>query len=97
MIRRPPRSTLFPYTALFRSRGSVPCSDGSADEDRNAQSGAGDWCPKERQDTRLTTSHQITSYAFFYLTIQSLHEIVDQAPLGPYCIRRGRGDPASRY
>src|SRR3712207_8149056 len=31
MIRRPPRSTLFPYTTLFRSRGSVKCA-----EERNA-------------------------------------------------------------
>src|SRR3712207_9342431 len=29
MIRRPPRSTLFPYTTLFRSRGRLWCSDGS--------------------------------------------------------------------
>ena len=30
MIRRPPRSTLFPYTTLFRSDGAVPESDGPA-------------------------------------------------------------------
>src|SRR3712207_7572266 len=29
MIRRPPRSTLFPYTTLFRSRGRVPAWDGA--------------------------------------------------------------------
>src|SRR2546426_6732809 len=28
MIRRPPRSTLFPYTTLFRSRGEAPAGDG---------------------------------------------------------------------
>src|SRR3712207_7157940 len=28
MIRRPPRSTLFPYTTLFRSRGGLRCRDG---------------------------------------------------------------------
>src|SRR2546427_3697515 len=33
MIRRPPRSTLFPYTTLFRSRGD----DAQADDDRQAQ------------------------------------------------------------
>src|SRR2546430_13650585 len=31
MIRRPPRSTLFPYTTLFRSRGPVPLADFAAD------------------------------------------------------------------
>src|SRR3712207_8386892 len=31
MIRRPPRSTLFPYTTLFRSGGLVPCGDPRAE------------------------------------------------------------------
>src|SRR2546428_10295083 len=36
MIRRPPRSTLFPYTTLFRSPGSLPCSCQCAVHDRHA-------------------------------------------------------------
>src|SRR6266446_2542078 len=62
MIRRPPRSTLFPYTTLFRSR--LPSSD---DVDQYARSdiwhpGAGD-----RKSTRLNSSHLVISYAVFCL------------------------------
>src|SRR5258708_28697228 len=81
MIRRPPRSTLFPYTTLFRSRANT----------------ATDWAPmsmvetvvnlkpesewrrgmtqdrlvaemdQDRKSTRLNSSHQIISYAVFCL------------------------------
>src|SRR2546422_8434097 len=34
MIRRPPRSTLFPYTTLFRSRSPHKCQDGPQDRNR---------------------------------------------------------------
>src|SRR5205814_3630085 len=63
MIRPPPRSTLFPYTTLFRSeRGGaaelgVPRADG-ADRRRNAQ---------DRKSTRLNSSHLGISYAVFCL------------------------------
>src|SRR6266511_5250413 len=60
MIRRPPRSTLFPYTTLFRSpcpsRRSIACSTArppSAHEDRKS--------------TRLNSSHVKISYAVFCL------------------------------
>src|SRR5258708_18037797 len=63
MIRRPPRSTLFPYTTLFRS--------GSAGDDRGNQPvqevhhdpAAGE----DRKSTRLNSSHRIISYAVFCL------------------------------
>src|SRR5258708_22093783 len=67
MIRRPPRSTLFPYTTLFRS----PHSDwdflcyGNRDQHRERRRQlrlAGD-----RKSTRLNSSHQIISYAVFCL------------------------------
>src|SRR5437899_5359343 len=62
MIQRPPRSTLFPYTTLFRSRlngdqGSQP----SADNDGVADP-IGD-----RKSTRLNSSHLGISYAVFCL------------------------------
>src|SRR5438552_4699307 len=81
MLRRPPRSTLFPYTTLFRS------SQGS----RNAERHAGDLLARQeraarparrlgqrpgrrgraadqdRKSTRLNSSHQIISYAVFCL------------------------------
>src|ERR1022692_5163298 len=61
MIRRPPRSTLFPYTTLFRS----VCNAG-IDWQRNrlvgaARSGA------DRKSTRLNSSHLVISYAVFCL------------------------------
>src|SRR5438552_13684859 len=67
MIRRPPRSTLFPYTTLFRSvvaeavaalRDVAHAGRGPAD--RRA-------LPVDRKSTRLNSSHQIISYAVFCL------------------------------
>src|SRR6516164_10923894 len=63
MIRRPPRSTLFPYTTLFRSlsevlparprpRPAIPCAAGPA---------------RDRKSTRLNSSHSSISYAVFCL------------------------------
>src|ERR1022692_3540731 len=63
MIRRPPRSTLFPYTTLFRSTGGTSPRDGIDDPrpvDRTI--GAGD-----RKSTRLNSSHLVISYAVFCL------------------------------
>src|SRR5258708_25893966 len=69
MIRRPPRSTLFPYTTLFRShpgegRGQIPAEDPQADIplQRAAQADH-----RDRKSTRLNSSHQIISYAVFCL------------------------------
>src|SRR2546430_12148941 len=73
MIRRPPRSTLFPYTTLFRSgeRGSMQRgkSMGFANSmgevmaiDDAAEMDAGD-----RKSTRLNSSHSQISYAVFCL------------------------------
>src|SRR6266581_3819008 len=62
MIRRPPRSTLFPYTTLFRSR---PATDAEhvAPRRRKTRSGAG----PDRKSTRLNSSHPSISYAVFCL------------------------------
>src|SRR2546422_7710240 len=67
MIRRPPRSTLFPYTTLFRSpaaRGAVGLTPAAwlADAARARGAGAGD-----RKSTRLNSSHGYISYAVFCL------------------------------
>src|SRR5258708_19510243 len=66
MIRRPPRSTLFPYTTLFRS-GTLPFA-----RDRRELGNRPDavYVPrfrKDRKSTRLNSSHQIISYAVFCL------------------------------
>src|SRR5689334_24780679 len=63
MIRRPPRSTLFPYTTLFRSRRQPVVSDGSP-----FQAGVGGRLERrDRKSTRLNSSHSSTSYAVFCL------------------------------
>src|SRR5947199_2430261 len=78
MIRRPPRSTLFPYTTLFRSArpsatstaspGARPCRPGdrtAPQDDRTAPTR--DRIPEDRKSTRLNSSHLGISYAVFCL------------------------------
>src|SRR5438270_3400776 len=80
MIRRPPRSTLFPYTTLFRSSDNQ-ISRRSRDQTRKKpsgrwtginrrKSGGRRWRWSNRQDrksTRLNSSHSQISYAVFCL------------------------------
>src|SRR5215216_7006691 len=69
MIRRPPRSTLFPYTTLFRSRrraAGVASFELEAARVDAARVHAQDVSRRPRLDrksTRLNSSHQIISYA----------------------------------
>src|SRR6478752_8136647 len=65
MIRRPPRSTLFPYTTLFRSphRATRP--------DRWPGPGPSD--AGDRKSTRLNSSHGYISYAVFCLKKKKKH------------------------
>src|SRR3954462_15011230 len=60
MIRRPPRSTLFPYTTLFRSARC--CRRGGRAEAEPYPA-----CFRDRKSTRLNSSHTIISYAVFCL------------------------------
>src|SRR2546426_8568343 len=69
MIRRPPRSTLFPYTTLFRSR-----RESLHDRDRRgprtprqADSRRARVPQRDRKSTRLNSSHLVISYAVFCL------------------------------
>src|SRR5260221_10500034 len=67
MIRRPPRSTLFPYTTLFRSPWS---GRGSAGWRLPASTRRRPRAPEFRRDrksTRLNSSHTVISYAVFCL------------------------------
>src|SRR5260221_7629128 len=75
MIRRPPRSTLFPYTTLFRSgrnRGSER-GDGLERTDRHRpvageqRGGSRLLAQEDRKSTRLNSSHTVISYAVFCL------------------------------
>src|SRR5574340_1608988 len=61
MIRRPPRSTLFPYTTLFRSLV------GGRDHPHVHADRLGPAHPLDRKSTRLNSSHQKSSYAVFCL------------------------------
>src|SRR5947207_11160620 len=75
MIRPPPRSTLFPYTTLFRSPGRARCGlapgrlrqrEGPRrDGDRRSLSRGGERA--DRKSTRLNSSHTVISYAVFCL------------------------------
>src|SRR5258708_8839429 len=75
MIRRPPRSTLFPYTTLFRSRGPDQgthrgrFSYGPLPEPRvfHLPARPESLARGDRKSTRLNSSHQIISYAVFCL------------------------------
>src|SRR5256885_6915782 len=70
MIRRPPRSTLFPYTTLFRS---LPTRLGTADQHAVqslqvcAGQPPGSSAHTDRKSTRLNSSHLVISYAVFCL------------------------------
>src|SRR5256885_6665869 len=69
MIRRPPRSTLFPYTTLFRSRPMVrprePVERRTRDVVVHRRSRGSD--RRDRKSTRLNSSHLVISYAVFCL------------------------------
>src|SRR5256885_13230427 len=71
MIRRPPRSTLFPYTTLFRSVIVMPRFTPGVKVERTRGFGAeivlhGDSLA-DRKSTRLNSSHLVISYAVFCL------------------------------
>src|SRR3712207_7841096 len=81
MIRRPPRSTLFPYTTLFRSaisaavvvgRNPARLLDVVAEKAQGVKVGPGrdaasEMGPVDRKSTRLNSSHANISYAVFCL------------------------------
>src|SRR2546427_7403095 len=73
MIRRPPRSTLFPYTTLFRS-AAVAGRGGQRAQERLGQAKGTEHVRRERalevldrKSTRLNSSHSQISYAVFCL------------------------------
>src|SRR5258708_28417690 len=87
MIRRPPRSTLFPYTTLFRSGDILRAAHGAPSawsdgyehaapkavpEGKAPASGPRQITREDRKSTRLNSSHQIISYAVFCLKKKKL-------------------------
>src|SRR3989449_8186567 len=96
MIRRPPRSTLFPYTTLFRSScdgaerwGEMTETDGTAICAVSALTVAAFRRRADRKSTRLNSSHGYISYAVFCLKkknnwhINHVLEIELDVPLAP--------------
>src|SRR5258707_13396941 len=69
MIRRPPRSTLFPYTTLFRSNIGLALTGAIVGEFIASQHGLGRTIiyAGDRKSTRLNSSHANISYAVFCL------------------------------
>src|SRR3712207_8504298 len=92
MIRRPPRSTLFPYTTLFRSCGRnapegcrmtstthVPATTGAHRGTTRVTPGrvlAAEAFKADRQSTRLNSSHANISYAVFCLKKKKQNEFI---------------------
>src|SRR3712207_8073159 len=86
MIRRPPRSTLFPYTTLFRSDLAGGHAAGAVGARHEAQRDHGLEGAREREadrseDTRLNSSHANISYAVFCLK-KKKQKIVQELGLG---------------
>src|SRR2546429_1857558 len=93
MIRRPPRSTLFPYTTLFRSNCrmvtlypvALTCSGDTQPAGQTLQCSRSRALPLrsmlDRKSTRLNSSHGYISYAVFCLKKKKTHLIVDHSQL----------------
>src|SRR3712207_8480716 len=96
MIRRPPRSTLFPYTTLFRSGGLhvhhaidprrtahvvVDLQNGFMAE---GQLSAVEGAPEDRKSTRLNSSHANISYAVFCLKKKTTTLYCAPTPVPPH-------------
>src|SRR5258708_37471915 len=86
MIRRPPRSTLFPYTTLFRSQAVQPPVDVGVPQVQAAAAHlahvravdtqlVAEPLLRDRKSTRLNSSHQIISYAVFCLKKKKMQDI----------------------
>src|SRR2546430_13045955 len=101
MIRRPPRSTLFPYTTLFRSQAlgvapgasrahiELPAVPGAAYDLAGARvlvaAGLGG-SDQDRKSTRLNSSHSQISYAVFCLQNKQPRTVEAVEPAGPYLV-----------
>src|SRR3712207_8409526 len=97
MIRRPPRSTLFPYTTLFRSINdlnrdlvvTIRSDLAEAGIDLPVYWGNRNWDPylrdtlRDRKSTRLNSSHANISYAVFCLKKNNIHDR-SSTPMRPH-------------
>src|SRR2546430_13274427 len=96
MIRRPPRSTLFPYTTLFRSHAPAPEAEltpalrptiaEAAPDPERSRVARNDEADLDRKSTRLNSSHSQISYAVFCLK----KKIAEAFRLQSFCPRNQR-------
>src|SRR3712207_7608614 len=94
MIRRPPRSTLFPYTTLFRSRAVVAITpiDRAFDDQRPPEPDLIDdcvhcgFCLPDRKSTRLNSSHANISYAVFCLKKKKTQTLLSSSLSTPHIL-----------
>src|ERR1022692_5063530 len=86
MIRRPPRSTLFPYTTLFRSgrEDALFCQQPHRHSANPAQLSSRLLGP-DRKSTRLNSSHLVISYAVFCLKKKKQKKNENNKPERPTC------------
>src|SRR3712207_7916778 len=100
MIRRPPRSTLFPYTTLFRSRGPTGLEQRPLIQDHHVpppearqvlgdaaadNTGPDDYdASPDRKSTRLNSSHANISYAVFCLKKKKRPNTSQEPPTSSY-------------
>src|SRR5438067_3867739 len=102
MIQRPPRSTLFPYTTLFRSIANDEPEREERDGDRRHHRDRDDEdvervdppCRGDRKSTRLNSSHVSISYAVFCLKKKKQHRKAAR-PRGRGGLRQGYRDEGS--
>src|SRR3712207_8863327 len=102
MIRRPPRSTLFPYTTLFRSvdvshsdqasggrTTTTPPSrstSGTCSRVKGTYSTGAPSSLRDRKSTRLNSSHANISYAAFCLKKKKQHHYISTYPSSPHTL-----------
>src|SRR2546430_5753701 len=101
MIRRPPRSTLFPYTTLFRSAELEPAAQvGARVTLTTSEFAKRSWKPcfvglravsiRDRKSTRLNSSHSQISYAVFCLKKKKDDNLLRPLPHEPTRVQRCR-------
>src|SRR5438132_5638737 len=95
MIRRPPRSTLFPYTTLFRSGLTEElrqhCARGRPSGERRHL---------DRKSTRLNSSHTVISYAVFCLKKKKIAKTAERKPehvLMDFRLNHGHGPACTSW
>src|SRR2546422_7210659 len=86
MIRRPPRSTLFPYTTLFRSHTFRPSPIDEHDLLRTGQHVEIPPGDQDRKSTRLNSSHGYISYAVFCLKKKKKHNTAGDVAFRPIAL-----------